>query len=153
MLLRKKPPRENSSLSILCVREFDEIYRFRDGRKNRNEKYYRSGQDNLSGSLGSFIRKALPACGVMVNDGENNLYSAHSARGGGAMALALAGIPIQEIQVFGRWKSEAVMVYVLNAPLLSNVTYIANAMKSKIAKTMNRTRDQVDPANGDHVIV
>jgi integrase len=40
------------------------------------------------------------------------LFRSHSLRHGGASAYAAAGVPLHVIKEFGRWKSDAYMVYV-----------------------------------------
>lgn len=42
----------------------------------------------------------------------------HSLRAGGAMALALAGIPDDRIQAIGRWTSETYCIYIRKHPTL-----------------------------------
>jgi hypothetical protein len=39
-------------------------------------------------------------------------FRSHSLRHGGASAYAAAGVPLHVIKEFGRWKSEAFMVYI-----------------------------------------
>jgi integrase len=42
----------------------------------------------------------------------SKLFRSHSLRHGGASAYAAAGVPLHVIKEFGRWKSEAYMVYI-----------------------------------------
>ncbi len=42
----------------------------------------------------------------------------HSLRAGGATALALAGTPLDRIQLIGRWSSEAFLIYLRQNPIL-----------------------------------
>ena len=42
----------------------------------------------------------------------------HSLRSGGATALALAGVPLERIQIIGRWSSEAFLIYIRQNPIL-----------------------------------
>lgn len=43
-------------------------------------------------------------------------FSAHSLRRGGATAAANAGAPLEDIKIHGRWKSDAVLVYIRKSP-------------------------------------
>ena len=42
---------------------------------------------------------------------DSSLYSLHSFRAGGATDLFMVGIPYPKIQKYGRWKSDAALVY------------------------------------------
>ena len=42
----------------------------------------------------------------------SKLFRSHSLRHGGASAYAAAGVPLHVIKEFGRWKSEAYMIYI-----------------------------------------
>ena len=42
----------------------------------------------------------------------------HSLRAGGATALALAGTPLDRIQMIGRWSSQAFLIYLRQNPVL-----------------------------------
>ncbi len=42
----------------------------------------------------------------------------HSLRAGGATALALAGTPLERIQIIGRWSSQAFLIYLRRNPIL-----------------------------------
>ena len=56
------------------------------------------------------------------------LYGSHSARRGGAQALARAGVLRDLIKLWGRWRSNAVDVYLEEAALRAAEQTIAEAM-------------------------
>jgi integrase len=58
------------------------------------------------------LRKALQVAGVAAWE----LYAAHSLRRGGATHAAKLGLPLRLIQAMGRWKSDAVRVYLYCSP-------------------------------------
>ena len=57
-----------------------------------------------------------------------NLFGTHSLRRGGAQALATAGWALEDIKFFGRWASDAVELYLLEAPFAAKGHLIAAAM-------------------------
>lgn len=60
-----------------------------------------------------WIRKTLTAAGVpQAAD-----YTGHSGRAGGATDLFRAGIPARLIQLAGRWRSEAYLIYIRDNPV------------------------------------
>lgn len=58
------------------------------------------------------LRKALEVAGVASWE----LYAAHSLRRGGATHAAKVGMPLRLIQAMGRWRSDAVRVYLYCSP-------------------------------------
>lgn len=49
---------------------------------------------------------------VVVGLGFNpSMYSGHSLRAGGATDLFIIGVPYPKIKLYGRWKSDAALVY------------------------------------------
>jgi integrase len=58
------------------------------------------------------LKKALAKIGVPHPE----LYAAHSLRRGGATHAARIGVPMRLIQVMGRWKSDAVRLYMYASP-------------------------------------
>ena len=63
-----------------------------------------------------------------ASDGRTMLCGTHSLRGGGALALSLAGMPLDVIKKFGRWESDAVHLYVLEAPLIKSSRMISKSL-------------------------
>ena len=61
--------------------------------------------DTLRSRLKQYLRGCLPA-------NEIEFYSMHSLRRGGATAMAQRQVPLRIIQQHGRWKSDAVRVYI-----------------------------------------
>lgn len=64
--------------------------------------------------------------------GKSGRYTSHSLRRGGATALALAGVPLHDIQKIGDWRSLSVLLY-LSTPLeyqIENEKLIAKKMVS-----------------------
>lgn len=60
-------------------------------------------------TIRSRLRTYLSAIEPAIDVGE---YSTHSFRRGGATAMARKGIPVRLIKLQGRWKSDAVNVYI-----------------------------------------
>ena len=58
----------------------------------------------------------------------------HSARGGGSLAMALGGVSLEIIKKFGRWLSDAVHLYVSDAPILTINRTLANTMMSSLVE-------------------
>jgi integrase len=71
-----------------------------------------SGQALSKTTVGVRLHKALEAAGVQ----DWRLYAAHSLRRGGATHAAKVGIPLRLIQAMGRWKSDAVRMYLYCSP-------------------------------------
>ena len=63
-------------------------------------------------TVGVRLQKALEVAGVK----DWRLYAAHSLRRGGATHAAKVGLPLRMIQAMGRWKSDAVRVYLYCSP-------------------------------------
>ena len=64
-------------------------------------------------TVGIRLHKALEVAGVS----DWRLYAAHgSLRRGGATHAAKVGLPLRMIQAMGRWKSDAVRVYLHCSP-------------------------------------
>lgn len=63
-------------------------------------------------TVGPRLKKALAAAGVQ----DWELYAAHSLRRGGATHAAKVGLPLRMIKAMGRWKSDAVRVYLYCSP-------------------------------------
>ena len=68
-------------------------------------------REDINGVIGDTARK-------MYHDGDDSeserakALRSHSRRHGGASAYAAAGVPLYVIKEFGRWQSEAFMVYI-----------------------------------------
>ena len=58
------------------------------------------------------IRQAVAAIGGSRLGYDAGRVGTHSIRSGAAMAMFLAGVPIETIQLIGRWKSRAFMRYI-----------------------------------------
>ena len=56
----------------------------------------------------------LRLCNIFPNDN----IAGHSLRSGGATALAIAGTPLDRIQMIGHWSSEAFLIYLHQNPIL-----------------------------------
>ena len=84
-------------LSYLSVRGGAEgpLFRFKDGRLLTRERFV------------SRVRDALSAAGI-----DESLFAGHSFRIGAATTAAQAGIPDATIQLLGRWKSTAYLLYI-----------------------------------------
>ena len=54
---------------------------------------------------------------VLEGDGKTNKFGGQSLRRGGAQRLALEGVPIHLIKLYGRWQSWVVYRYVTECPL------------------------------------
>lgn len=71
----------------------------------RNGRLYpdkRSSKD----AFGALIKSSVDAIGL-----DRTLYSGHSCRAGGATDLFAAGVPYYVVKRFGRWKSDAALIY------------------------------------------
>jgi integrase len=64
------------------------------------------------GTVACRLKRALERAGV-VGAG---LYAAHSLRRGGATHAAKVGVPLRFVQLMGRWKSDAVRLYMYASP-------------------------------------
>ena len=82
----------------------------------------------------------------------SKMYGSHSARGGGALAMALAGWSEQYICKWGRWESDAVQIYILDGPIL-NTQNIASSMRNQNLKVIFNTEVEPLPEIGDEVRV
>ena len=60
------------------------------------------------------------------------VFATHSLRRGGCQALCLAGWTRDEIKLYGRWLSDAIDVYLLDAPLLVSSLQMARSMITRI---------------------
>ena len=58
------------------------------------------------------MRQAVAAIGWSRLGYDAGRVGTHSIRSGAAMAMFLAGVPIETIQLIGRWKSRAFMSYI-----------------------------------------
>ena len=58
-----------------------------------------------------FVMSRLKELLISADIGELDMHGAPSLRRGGALTLALAGVPDRVIQRIGRWKSEVYRVY------------------------------------------
>ena len=82
------------------------------------------------------LRQLLTRCGIpTTTDGETlgiviQMFGTHSLRRGAAQALAYAGWSLEDIKFFGRWLSNAVETYLLEAPIVSRGHLLASAMVS-----------------------
>ena len=89
-------------------------------------------QPDISGYVKT-LRDLLANSGVkIVNDDNKYIYGTHSLRRGGAQALALAGWPIEMIKYFGRWLSDIIEVYLLDAPIKAMGHVLASTMLTGI---------------------
>ena len=64
-----------------------------------------------------------------------NYYGTHSLRGGGALSMSLAGIPLEIIKKFGRWESDSIHIYVLDAPILKMAENLAKNLTDMITNS------------------
>ena len=79
------------------------------------------------------IRSLLTCAGVEVRDEEGRWrFGTHSLRRGGAQALARAGWPLELIKFFGRWLSDVIEIYLLDAPMQAMGHMIASTMVTGI---------------------
>ena len=62
-------------------------------------------REDINGLIGDTARQ-------MYGDDRAKSFRSHSLRHGGASAYAAAGVPLYVIKEFGRWQSEAFMIYV-----------------------------------------
>lgn len=62
-------------------------------------------RDDINGLIGNTAQQ-------MYGDERAKAFRSHSLRHGGASAYAAAGVPLHVIKEFGRWQSEAFMVYI-----------------------------------------
>jgi hypothetical protein len=62
-------------------------------------------REDINGLIGDTARQ-------MYGDERAKAFRSHSLRHGGASAYAAAGVPLYVIKEFGRWQSEAFMVYI-----------------------------------------
>ena len=62
-------------------------------------------REDINGLIGDTARQ-------MYGEDRAKSFRSHSLRHGGASAYAAASVPLYAIKEFGRWQSEAFMVYV-----------------------------------------
>lgn len=83
---------------------------------------------NYSGFLGG-IRSLLQLLQIDIEDSDGkNLFGTHSFRRGGAQALASAGWPIDLIQRWGRWASDAIYLYVMDQSFENTWSFVADSI-------------------------
>ena len=70
--------------------------------------------------LNNYIKSIAVAFGF-----DPKFFSTHSVRIGGASILAAAGMPAYSIQLMGRWKSSAFMLYIFRSVELMNTCFKA----------------------------
>ena len=80
------------------------------------------------GVIGTVRRAALQLGQPLQDAGGLWLHSGHALRVTGAQGLSRAGLGIHAIQVLGRWGSDAVLLYIRNAPLYATHKYAAAAL-------------------------
>jgi integrase len=103
---------QEHNLGVCPVRALKQLQRSTGG-----EGYVFTGRKGAAGHLskttvGVRLHKALSAAGVA----DWRLYAAHSLRRGGATHAAKVGLPLRMIQAMGRWKSDAVRMYLYCSP-------------------------------------
>ena len=77
-------------------------------------------------------------------------YGTHSLRRGGAQALCLAGWSLQDIQLFGRWASLVIELYLLEAPMLRAGASLSLSMIRRLrGRSINESG--AAGAHGDHL--
>ena len=105
-----------------------------------------------------FIKTLLHRLDVQTTTPDGTqMYGTHSLRGGGALALSLGGMPLEVVKKFGRWESDAIHIYVLDAPILSMGRRIAQAFDlGKVAQAHMAIEDRKysrNPIVGDGIRV
>ena len=58
--------------------------------------------------------------------------------------MSLVGVPLDIIKTFGRWKSDAVHLYVLDAPILTMAENLAKVLMEEIPKSYANFTDSRD---------
>ena len=81
----------------------------------------------------------LARIGIRTVSNGTKMYGTHSCRGGGALAMTLAGRDVATIKNFGDWKSDSINVYVLDAPVLKHSMVIADSMIRGLYKSLQST--------------
>jgi integrase len=105
-------PGQKLDLGVCPVRALRQL-RLVTGGQGFVFKARQSGEQPLSKStVGVRLKKALEMAGVA----DWQLYAAHSLRRGGATHAAKVGLPMRLIQAMGRWRSDAVRVYLYCSP-------------------------------------
>ena len=67
----------------------------------------------------SALEEDFAVAGAETVDVGGVSLTGHSFRRGGAQAMAAAGFEVALIQLFARWESSAVLLYVAEAPLMA----------------------------------
>ena len=79
--------------------------------------------------IGTFLLNVLAKLNIEYKAADGtHLSGTHSIRGGGALMVSVMGVPLEIIKKFGRWNSDAVHIYVLDAPLLTMAKNLARTL-------------------------
>jgi len=89
------------------------------------------GDSFLLNKIREFLQNAKVPITAVMGGLTVQLFGSQSVRRGGAQALALAGWPLDTIKFFGRWLSDAVERYLLEAPMAARGHMIAESMLHK----------------------
>ena len=71
----------------------------------QNGKLY-PGKRSSKEAFSELIKSGVASIGL-----DRTLYSGHSCRAGGATDLFAAGVPYYVVKRYGRWKSDAALIY------------------------------------------
>ena len=93
----------------------------------------------------NFLQNALRRMDVQLFTPDGiKMYGAHSLRGGGALIMSLSGVPLEIIKKFGRWESDAIHIYVLDAPLLRMAENVGKFLMGAIKNSADNIWERWD---------
>ena len=103
---------------ICCVQALINLYLSLHGRQGGERLLAPDAPVSVGGLDGSPLSRAdvnhviEMSAKELYGADKAKLFRSHSLRHGGASAYAAAGVPLHVIKEFGRWKSDAFMIYV-----------------------------------------